>query len=90
MGKKEAGKIEKGRKIWKKELISTSRKGNNQLNKVHLCNRGKCLSVFYSFLLRKSLHNQARFMMFNNTFKEKFHPIDPSTLHNIIYLQLGN
>jgi hypothetical protein len=68
----------------------SSSKRKNHLNKVHLRNRGKGISVFDAFLLRKSIHNQARFMTLNNTFKGKFGPVDPSTLHNILFLRSGN
>jgi hypothetical protein len=68
----------------------TSSKGNNQLSKVHLCNRGKGFNVVNTFLLRKSLRNKEGFMSLNNTFRGKLGHVDPSTLHNVLSLQLGN
>jgi hypothetical protein len=67
-----------------------SNKGKNRLNKVQLCNMGKGISVFDTFLLRKYLHNQARFMSLNDTFRGKFGHVYPLTLYNILSLQSGN
>jgi hypothetical protein len=68
----------------------TRNKGNNQSNQFHLCNRGKSFSVFNAFLLRKSLRNEACFMLLKNNFKGKFGPIEPSTLYNVLSERSGN
>jgi hypothetical protein len=68
----------------------TSYKGKNHSNIIHLCNRGKGLSVFDTFLLIKSLCNQERFMILNNTFKGKFGLVYPSTFHNVLPLRSRN
>jgi hypothetical protein len=67
-----------------------SSKGKNQLKKIHLCERGKGLSVVDAFLLRKSLCKKPSFMMLNNTIRGKFSLVDPSTLDNVLSLRSGN
>jgi len=64
-----------------------SSKGENEVNKVQLCNRRKGLNVFDSFLLRKYFHDQKRFMTFKNTFRGKFGFVDPSTFQNVLPLR---
>jgi hypothetical protein len=63
-----------------------SKKGKNYSNRVCICNNGKGISVVDTFLLIKYLHNQDICMSLNNTFRGKFSPVDPSTLHNIVSL----
>ena len=64
----------------------TRSKGKNQPNRVHLGNMGKCLYVFNAFLLRKSFHDQTRFVILNNTIRGEFGSIYPSTLNNILFV----
>jgi hypothetical protein len=57
--------------------FKASNEGNNQSNRVHLCNGGKGFSVVDAFLLIKSICNEARFMSLKNTLRGKFGQVDP-------------
>ena len=65
-------------------------KGEDCMNWVHFCNKGKGFSVVNALLLRESLGYLSILMMFNNTFRGKLGLIDPSTLQNMLSLRLRN
>ena len=67
-----------------------SSKGKNQSNEVHLCNRGKGLSVVDSFLLREAFRDQMSLVMLKRTIQGKFGLINPSVFNKIISNRLRN
>ena len=67
-----------------------SGKIKDQLDIIHLCDKIKGFSIIDAFLLRESLGDQMSLVAFKNTIRGKLGLIDPSKLHDIHSLGLGN